>query len=95
MTGHVYALRAGDHVKIGTTAGPIAARMNELATGCPYPIACVGWQVGGPSLEAALHRYFAAHRTHNEWFDFWPIADAIERLLPRKLGAFGEPVPSK
>jgi hypothetical protein len=89
-TACVYALRAGDHVKIGTTAGPIAARMNDLATGCPYPIICVGWQVGGPSLENALHRYFADHREHGEWFSYWPIADNLTRLLPRRLGPFGD-----
>lgn len=90
--GHVYALRAGPHVKIGYTAGPIANRMRELSTGCPYDIVCIGWQEGGMGLENALHRYFAAHRTHGEWFVLAPIEDAIERLLPRKLGAWGEPV---
>lgn len=91
MEGHVYALRAGPHVKIGTTQGPIAARMRELSTGCPYPIVCVGWQVGGPSLEKALHRYYAAYRTHGEWFEYEPIADSLERLLYRRLDSWGDP----
>jgi len=85
-------------VKIGVSNDP-EARLDDLQTGSPVPLLLL-WQAhGGQGLESALHKRFAAHRTHGEWFDFGDadpiltVAEEAERLgygplpatpLPRK-----------
>lgn len=90
-TGYVYALLAGPFVKIGFTAGTIAARMNELSTGCPYPLTCIGYTEGGMDLEKKLHEEFGEWRVQGEWFRLDPIHHNLLERLPGRLGAWGEP----
>lgn len=66
-TGYVYFIAAGGRVKIGR-AKSIKARMNALASGCPYALHLVRYEPGGVHLEKKYHRKFAAHRDRLEWF---------------------------
>jgi hypothetical protein len=66
-TGYVYFIAAGGRVKIGR-AKSIKARMNALASGCPYALHLVHYEPGGVHLETQYHRRFAAHRDRLEWF---------------------------
>lgn len=56
-------------VKIGMSADP-KVRLEDMQTGSPVRLHLLWQTPGGRALEAALHAYFAAYRTHGEWFDF-------------------------
>ncbi|MEU0391027.1 GIY-YIG nuclease family protein [Streptomyces chartreusis] len=60
-------------VKIGRSRN-VQQRLSTLQSMSPLPLRLVCTFSGGPELEAALHRYFEAQRTHGEWFDL-PSAD--------------------
>lgn len=58
----------GGPIKIGV-AKKLRTRMLALQTGCPYPLRVLSIiDPGGPKLELELHRRFARHRLHGEWF---------------------------
>lgn len=77
----VYAIAAGDSVKIGYTTN-LEQRMKAIQSTCPHPIVCLGTAPGGQLLERALHRQFARHRVYGEWFDLPPDQrDALRRRL--------------
>jgi Meiotically Up-regulated Gene 113 (MUG113) protein len=65
----VYFLQGetGGNIKIGY-AGDVAARVATFQPGSPVKLCILATQPGGQPLEAALHRRFAAHRLHGEWF---------------------------
>jgi hypothetical protein len=65
----VYFLQreSGGAIKIGV-AGDIKKRMSALQTAFPDRLRVLGTQSGGRDEETALHRRFAAHRLHGEWF---------------------------
>ena len=64
----VYIVSAGPFAKIGHTTGLLPSRVDQLQTGCPYPIQFVQACVGSLSHEAAAHRIAAQDRTIGEWF---------------------------
>lgn len=68
----VYFLRAGEFVKIGKSTGTPDSRVNQLRTGCPFPIEVMATIPGGLDLERSLHRRFAHCRAHGEWFHATP-----------------------
>ena len=72
---YVYFIRADGkpkRLKIGKATDP-AKRLKELQTGCPYPLS-IAAQIKCRSdrhallVEQLAHSYFAAYRTHGEWF---------------------------
>lgn len=73
---HVYFIRAGEMgpIKIGIAVN-ISARLNQMQTGNPEPLVCIGWTPGSAAEELALHTRFAAHHYRGEWFT--PHADLI------------------
>jgi hypothetical protein len=56
-------------VKIGRTDDP-SRRVADIQRMSPVPLSLLWATPGGADLEARLHRRFAAHRQHGEWFDF-------------------------
>lgn len=68
----VYFLRAGDFVKIGKATGSTTARVNQLKTGCPFPIEVMATINGGLDKERSLHEQFSHIRAHGEWFHAAP-----------------------
>lgn len=70
-TRSVYFIQGygGGLVKIGVAADP-EARLAEIQRMCPIPLRILATLQGaGQSTETALHRRFAAHRRHGEWFE--------------------------
>lgn len=68
----VYFIRAGvdgPFVKIGT-AIDVAARLATIETACPFPVTLMREVAGGRTVERWFHSYFAARRTHREWFSY-------------------------
>lgn len=59
---------SGGPIKIGVSRD-ISARLATLQTGSPLILRILGFQEGSRAIEAALHRRFAAHHVHNEWFE--------------------------
>lgn len=67
-TRSIYVVGFSNYVKIGFTAGPIAYRLAAIQTGCPERLDVIAVIDGSPKDEMALHKRFAAYRTHGEWF---------------------------
>jgi T5orf172 domain len=74
----VYAVRAGDYVKIGVT-GDLRRRVAQLRSkhkGCLVPddfdptasVDLVGWLYGTGEIEKALQDAFAEYHVVSEWF---------------------------
>lgn len=66
-------------VKIGTTRD-LAKRLQMLRCHSHCPLHVVKVIAGERKVEAELHRRFAAHRSHGEWFWMEPIRAAIDAL---------------
>lgn len=67
----VYFVQAatGGPIKIGT-ANDVRRRVKELQMCCPVPLRIIHYIPGGGRyLEGKLHKAFALHRLHGEWFD--------------------------
>lgn len=67
----VYFVQAGDAVKIGMSKD-IPGRLRALRTMSPLPLELLGVIPGGRGEEAELHRAWAGHRLHGEWFKASP-----------------------
>jgi excisionase family DNA binding protein len=80
----VYFLQGAEgFVKIGYTQN-LAKRVRALQCGCPAEIELLAYARGGPQLERAYHRKFAAWRGAGEWFRLCPAIRAeIEQLNDR------------
>lgn len=67
----VYVLGTADGrtVKIGRTTN-LTKRVGDIQNMSPIPLKLLWSHPGGSALETSLHRYFAACRTHGEWFVF-------------------------
>lgn len=63
----VYFLKAGQFVKIGYTNN-LTKRLDQLKTGCPYPLVVAATIPGDYETEHKLHRQFAHLRHNGEWF---------------------------
>ncbi len=71
----VYLIEAAEvcRVKIGSSSSGADARLRAHQTGSPVALRLVCAVAGDQALEFELHRRFARHRAHGEWF-----ADAVE-----------------
>lgn len=67
--GFVYYVEAEEIglTKIGTSRN-VRARLNALQDDMPFALRVVFTCTGDLKLESALHRRFAQHRKHGEWF---------------------------
>jgi len=68
--GLVYFVEAlgAERIKIGFTRGKVAARMDSLRNGCPFPLGVLKTVPGTTLDERRLHRKFVALREVGEWF---------------------------
>ena len=70
QTQCVYMLTDGARVKIGTTAN-LDKRISALSGACGVRLELIRiFAHAGPRVEKWLHKRFAEHRTHGEWFWF-------------------------
>lgn len=69
------------HIKIGFTADEdVLVRLADLQTGSPVPLRVLGTTPGAVVEEKNLHRRFAAHRVHGEWFR--PVPELLALINP-------------
>lgn len=72
----VYYAQVGDRVKIGFTTN-LVERMSAIV-----PEKLLAVEHGGPKLERARHKQFAALRTQREWFRFEPpLTEHVANLM--------------
>ena len=75
-----------DVVKIGFTAFTVETRLKQLIGASPVELTIVRVIKGDQVTERALHRHFAAHRLHGEWFRWVPeMATGGEDQFPNGL----------
>ena len=79
MTGFVYLIESQNQcVKIGWSSAP-HGRASIIALHSPVLTRLIAYWPGGRDEEAALHRRFADHRSHREWFNLTgPVAEFVE-----------------
>lgn len=78
-------------VKIGRS-DDVGRRVKAIQNMSPLPLTVLWSTPGGAELEARLHRVFADHRKHGEWFDFGttdPVT-AIRGLVARQMERPGD-----
>jgi hypothetical protein len=75
------------HLKIGYTSRNIKQRLGQLQTGSAEKLVVLATIRGNKRTERALHRRFAHHRLHGEWFRnrlairiHFYIADLLRKL---------------
>lgn len=94
MTGYIYAIRAGDRVKIGYSADPLS-RFVKIRADSPLPVKLLGVQPGDRGVERKLHERFAEYRVHGEWFR--PVGAVAEWAVmlddPPRIVPDGPPAP--
>lgn len=79
--GTLYAVRAGDFIKIGFTRRHISERMAKLQTGCPLPLQLIATGPGGRFMEIRIHEILRGFRVHGEWFQDHPtVLELVERF---------------
>lgn len=86
-----------DLVKVGKTTR-IERRLPELQIGSPAPLRLIKVVAGYSHEETTLHRRWAEHRSHGEWFRYGPIRneiEALERIDATILCACGKVLPIK
>lgn len=81
MTGFVYAIAAGESVKIGWSADP-QRRFNKIAADNGCECTLLGYIPASRSDERAIHASLAAHRLRGEWFRRSPETEAFIATLP-------------
>ncbi len=87
--GIVYFVEAvgSGRVKIGWTGQDLARRLDQLRTGCPFPVKLLAAVPGRQRDEQATHVALGADRVHGEWFAL--SADVQTYIAERKsLGSF-------
>lgn len=67
MIGFIYAAKAGELIKLGFSKDP-ESRIRVLSCGNPFPCELLGYWVGTPDDERALHSKYSASRITGEWF---------------------------
>ncbi len=74
---YVYFVQAasGGPIKIGISNDPLG-RLAQLQTGHPGALVILAVVPGGRQLELDLHKKFAKHRIHGEWFS--PTPELLE-----------------
>jgi hypothetical protein len=66
---YVLGTPGSNTVKIGRTTN-LAKRLADIQRMSPVPLSVLWSTPGGHELETRLHRHFATHRSHGEWFTF-------------------------
>lgn len=98
MTRQVYFIRPvgmEGPVKIGCSYEP-QSRMKALQAWSPYPLEIAAAVPGDMKLERKLHRRFAQHRSHNEWYRGHPdISAVIDTAKAGGLGCDPDSLPPK
>ena len=77
--GYVYFVQpqSGGRIKVGTSSRKaLDRRMSEISVGSPEPLVLLGVVDRKEFPEKSLHRRFAEHRRHGEWFE--PAPELIE-----------------
>jgi hypothetical protein len=82
MTGFVYAIQAGDAVKIGWAADPVR-RLSELNVGSPGTHKLLGFIAATKDQERELHSLLSVWRIRGEWFSISKVIAHFIELLPR------------
>jgi len=72
VRGTVYAICAGDAVKIGVTKNSVESRLAELQTGNSHPLGIAAQytpiHLDAYAVERMAHAYLLADRIRGEWF---------------------------
>ena len=81
MTGYIYSIAAGDHVKIGYSKDP-EQRLKQIATGCPVKPEIIALCKGTMRQEKAIHAALVGLMCHSsgEWYEKKVIKDVIACL---------------
>lgn len=89
--GVVYFARAGYEgpVKIGFTAR-LDQRLADLSTTASAPLRVLAALPGTRATETEMHRRFAAHCVHREWFDARVVMAFLDALTAAALAAAGD-----
>jgi hypothetical protein len=77
MSGFVYAIRCGGHVKIGWSTDPVS-RLGKIKVDNPLPCELIGFRPASEDDERLAHAALAPWRRSGEWFDF--EADAVREF---------------
>lgn len=77
-----------ERIKIGQT-GNIPQRLSELNTGSE-PLTLLGYVFSSVYTEKVLHRKFAAHRVHSEWFA--PNPEVLQFIDSKCIGGMPAPI---
>lgn len=77
---YVYAIRAGQRVKIGVAKHP-HRRLAAMQIGSPVDLELLATLPGGFELEAAIHDALQPYHSHGEWFVVCSESLAILRSL--------------
>lgn len=90
MPDHIYFVKSGDFIKIGTTID-IAGRMRDLAHGNPHGLELLATAPGDRDVELAIHKKLGEFRKHREWFlDCKPVRDLMQDFLAIGVAAVSE-----
>ncbi len=81
----VYFVEGAGLIKIGFAVSP-EGRFMTMLTSCPIPLTLLASMPRGPTLENALHRRFAADRSHGEWFRRSQALDEVIAAAPTQYG---------
>jgi integrase len=83
MAVYFIAPESRQSVKIGY-ARDVEARHRDLQNSSCEPLVVLGVVAGGTSLERELHKRFATHRSHGEWFR---LSDPIQSYIDANCGS--------
>jgi hypothetical protein len=67
----LYIFQAGPYCKVGRSYD-VTRRAKEISAACPFPVEVACVFPGKGHQEGLVHRQFAQHRAHNEWFQICP-----------------------
>jgi DNA-binding XRE family transcriptional regulator len=81
MTGFVYAITAGDLVKIGWSKDPLL-RLNKIRSDCPDQAQLVGVVPATRAQELEAHAQLSRWRVRGEWFRHEGVVAAFVAMLP-------------
>ena len=77
----VYAIKAGDFVKIGKTEN-VNDRLKQIQTGSPIQLEFLGMLSPNPADESSFHNRFKHLHVRGEWFQSDP--EILQAIQPRK-----------
>lgn len=86
----LYAIKAGDFVKIGVTDHP-SARFQAIQTSCPLEAEVLGCIPAMQCVEGAIHEVIRHEWVHGEWFHLRGLAaDVAEAIAARRFEDISE-----